>query len=60
MAIVLFKPFQKKKKSKKKMKRVSPVIPSHLKEIQRDLKEFIPHLTAVQEKNGKCIKMLFG
>ena len=50
----------KKKESKKKTKWVWPELSNDLKEIQRTLKQFIPHLTVVLGKDGQCIKMSLG
>ena len=52
--------FENEKALKKKIKKIWPEVSNDLKEIRNALKQFIPRLTAVQEKDGQCIKMLFG
>ena len=34
--------------------------PNDLSETQKALKQFVPRLSAVREKDGQCIKMLFA
>ena len=54
------KPFQNENDLKIKIKKVWPEVAKDLVEIRRALKQFIPRLESVQEKNGECIKTLFG
>ena len=51
---------ENEKALKKKIKKIWPEVSNDLKEIRNALKQFIPRLTAVQEKDGQCIKMFFG
>ena len=51
---------QMRKNSKEKIKKVWPEVANDVPEIRKALKQFIPRLTAVNEKKGECIKMLFG
>ena len=44
---------------KKNIKKIWHEVSNDLKEMRSALKQFIPRLTAVQEKDGQCIKMLF-
>ena len=53
-------PFSNEEELKKKIKKVWPEVANNVPEIRKAIKQFIPRLTAVNEKKGECIKMLFG
>ena len=50
--------FQNEKALKKKIKIIWPEVSNDLKEIRNALKQFIPRLTALQEKDRQSIKIL--
>lgn len=54
------RPFQDVNQLKKKIRKVWPEVANDLTEIRKALKQFVPRLSAVEEKNGNSIKMLFG
>ena len=45
---------------KRRIRRVWPKVSRDIEEIRKALKEFVPRLKSVTEKDGQCIKMLFG
>ena len=52
--------FENENELKKKIRKVWPAVSNDLFEIRKALKQFIPRLAAVEEKNGESIKMIFG
>ena len=56
------KAFENENELKKKIRKVCHEMsnPNELSESQKTLKQFLPRLSAVQEKDGQCIKMLLA
>ena len=54
------KVFKDESELKRKIRKVWPEVASDVKEIRKALKQFVPRLNAVAEKDGRCIKMLFS
>ena len=54
------RPFENENALMRRIRRVWPEVSRDIEEIRRALKEFVPRLKSVNEKDGQCIKMLFG
>ena len=54
------KPFASEDELQKKIKSVWNICAYELVPIRKAIKQFVPRMKAVEEKQGKCIKMLFG
>ena len=52
--------FENENALKRRIRRVWPEVSRDIEEICKALKEFVPRLKSVNEKDGQCIKMLFG
>ena len=52
--------FENENALKRRIRRVWPEVSRDIKEIREALKEFVPRLKSVNEKDGQCIKMLVG
>ena len=52
--------FENENALKRRIRRVRPEVSRDIEEIPKALKEFVPRLKSVNEKDGQCIKMLFG
>ena len=52
--------FENENVLKRRIRRVWPEVSRDIEEIRKALKEFVPRLKSVNEKDGQCIKMLFG
>ena len=52
--------FENENALKRRIRRVWPEVSRDIEEIRKALKEFVPRLKSVNEKDGQCIKMLFG
>ena len=53
-------PFSLEEELKTKIKAVWKDCATDLKPLQKAIKQFVPRLRAVEEKQGYCIKMMFG
>ena len=53
-------PFSSEEELKTKIKAVWKDCATDLKPLQKAIKQFVPRLRAVEEKQGYCIKMIFG
>ena len=53
------KPFENEDQLKRRIKRVWKDVASDVVEIRKALKQFVPRLKQVAEKQGSCIKMTF-
>ena len=53
-------PFSSGEELKTKIKAVWKDCATHLKPLRKAIKQFVPRLRAVEEKQGYCIKMIFG
>ena len=51
--------FESEKALKKRIKQVWKECAKDLVTIRKSIKQFVPRLKAIEEKRGKCIKMLF-
>ena len=51
---------QLRKRIKTKIKAVWKDCATDLKPLRKAIKQFVPRLRAVEEKQGYCIKMIFG
>ena len=56
----LNKPFESDRELKKQIESVWKDIAFSLTEIQRAIKQFAGRLKAVKEREGQCIKMIYG
>ena len=56
----LNKPFENKRELKKWIESVWKDITFSLPEIQRAIKQFAGRLKVVKEREGQCIKMIYG
>ena len=56
----LNEPFENKRELKKRIKSVWKDIAFSLPEIRRAMKQFAGRLKAVKEREGQCIKMIYG
>ena len=56
----LNKPFENKRELNKQIERVWKDIAFSLPEIRRAIKQFAERLKAVKEREGQCIKMIYG
>ena len=52
-------PFSSEKELKRKIKAVWKDCATDLKQLRKAIKQFVPRLRAVEEKQGYCIKMIF-
>ena len=52
--------FENENALKRRIRRVWPEVSRDIEEIRKALKEFVPRLKSVNEKDGQCIKTLFG
>ena len=52
--------FSSEEKLKTKIKAVWKDCATDLKLLRKSIKQFVPRLRAVEEKQGYCIKMIFG
>jgi len=52
-------PFENEKQLKRRIRRVWNEMATDLVEIRKALKQFVPRLREVAEKEGNCIKMTF-
>ena len=52
--------FENENALKRRIRRVWPEVSRDIEEICKALKELVPRLKSVNEKDGQCIKMLFG
>ena len=52
--------FENENALKTRIRRVWLEVSKDIEEIRKVLKEFVPRLKSVNEKDGQCIKMLFG
>ena len=52
--------FKDEEALKRRIRKVWPEVASEVQEIRKAFKQFVPRLQAVHEKEGRCIKMLFG
>ena len=52
--------FENENALKRRIRRVWQEVSRDIEEIRKALKEFVPRLKSVNEKDGQCIKMLFG
>ena len=52
--------FENENALKRQIRRVWPEVSRDIEEIRKGLKEFVPRLKSVNEKDGQCIKMLFS
>ena len=52
--------FSSEEKLKTKIKAVCKDCATDLKSLRKAIKQFVPRLRAVEEKQGYCIKMIFG
>ena len=52
--------FESENALKRRIRRVWPEVSRDIEEIRKALKEFVPRLKSANEKDGQCIKMLFG
>ena len=53
-------PFSSEEESKTKVKAVWKDCATDLKPLRKAIKQFVPRLQAVEEKQRYCIKMIFG
>ena len=53
-------PFSSEEELKTKIKAVWKDCATDLKPLRKAIKQFVPRLRAVEEKQGYCIKMIFG
>ena len=53
-------PFSSEEKLKTKVKSVWKDCATDLKPLQKEIKQLVSRLRAVEEKQGYCIKMIFG
>ena len=53
-------PFSSREELKTKIKAVWKDCATHLKPLRKAIKQSVPRLRAVEEKQGYCIKMIFG
>ena len=53
-------PFSSEEKLKMKIKAVWKDCAADLKPLRKAIQQFVPRLRAVEEKQGHCIKMIFG
>ena len=53
-------PFSSEEELKTKSKAVWKDCATDLKPLRKTVKQFVPRLWAVEEKQGYCIKMIFG
>ena len=52
--------FENENALRRRTRRVWPEVSRDIEEIRKALKEFVPRLKSVSEKDGQCIKILFG
>ena len=53
-------PFSSQEELKTKIKAMRKDCATDLKPLRKAIKQFVPRLRAVEEKQGYCIKMIFG